>query len=152
MGLVIAIIAVVAINYWRLVGRFPGGGGDAEAVGRAFGTPFAFPAIGALIVDFALTIAISIAAATSAIIAYVPGAVGLRLPIAFALLAGVAGLTWFGHGGRLVFALMTGFFVLVAGVVIARGFLDPSSAPVTAPRTHPGHHPLLAVMLAFPVA
>src|SRR6186713_571862 len=45
MALVIGIIAVVAVNYWRLVGRFPGGGGDPEAVGRAFGTPFAFPAI-----------------------------------------------------------------------------------------------------------
>jgi hypothetical protein len=27
-----ALVAAVAINHWRLVGRFPGGGGDAEAV------------------------------------------------------------------------------------------------------------------------
>src|SRR6266496_1342273 len=86
MALVIGIIAVVSVNYWRLVGRFPAGGGDPEAVGRAFGTAFAFPAIGALIVDFALTIAISIAAATSAIVAYVPAAAPLRLVIALGLL------------------------------------------------------------------
>jgi hypothetical protein len=154
MALVIAIIAVVTVNYWRLVGRFPAGGGDPEAVGRAFGTAFAFPAIGALVVDFALTIAISIAAATSAIIAFVPAAAPVRMVIALALLAGVAALTWFGHGGRLVFALMTGLFVLVALAVLSRGFMDPPpSAPVVT--TNPegdDRGALLLVVLAFPVA
>jgi hypothetical protein len=154
MALVVGIIAVVTVNYWRLVGRFPAGGGDAEAVGRAFGTAFAFPAIGALIVDFALTIAISIAAATSAIIAYAPAAASLRILIALALLAAVAALTWFGHGGRLVFALMTGLFVLVAAAVLARGFIDPppGARDVTTNPQGDGHGPVLLVVLAFPVA
>jgi amino acid transporter len=152
MALVIAIIAVVAINYLRLVGRFPGGGGDAEAVGRAFGTAFAFPAIGALIVDFALTIAISIAAATSAIVAYLPGSAPARIPIALGLLAGVAGLTWFGHGGRLLFALMTGLFVVVATAVLARGFVDPSSHRVAAAPAEGDRSSILLVVIAFPVA
>ena len=38
--------------------------------------------IGALIVDFCLTISISIAAASSAIIAYVPGLHDFRIPLA----------------------------------------------------------------------
>jgi amino acid transporter len=153
MALVIGIIAVVTVNYWRLVGRFPAGGGDPEAVGRAFGTAFAFPAIGALVVDFALTIAISIAAATSAIIAFVPAVAPVRMVIALVLLAVVAALTWFGHGGRLVFALMTGLFVLVAVAVLVRGFVDPSrSAPLVKSGSEGDGRALLLVVLAFPVA
>ena len=56
--------------------------------------------IGALVVDFALTIAISIATAVSAIIAYVPALASDRIPIALVLTAAAAGLTWFGHGGE----------------------------------------------------
>jgi hypothetical protein len=52
MALVIGVIALVTTNYWFLVRRFPRGGGDAEAAGRAFGVAWAFPVIGALIVDF----------------------------------------------------------------------------------------------------
>jgi hypothetical protein len=67
--IVLGIIALVDVNYWQLVGRFPLGGGSAEAAARAFGTAWVFLAIGALIVDFVLTITISIAAAVSAVIA-----------------------------------------------------------------------------------
>ena len=72
MGVVIGIIALVTLNYWQLVRAFPEGGGSPEAAGRAFGEEWTFLPIGALVVDFALTIAISIAAAGSALIAYVP--------------------------------------------------------------------------------
>src|SRR5204862_597575 len=82
MGLVVAIIALVITNYHQLVARFPEGGGAAAAAGAAFGEGWAFVPIGALIVDFVLTIAISVAAASSAIIAYVPSLASLRVPIA----------------------------------------------------------------------
>src|SRR5207248_3110342 len=72
MALVVGIIALVITNYHQLVARFPEGGGAAAAAGAAFGEGWAFVPIGALIVDFVLTIAISVAAASSAVIAYVP--------------------------------------------------------------------------------
>ena len=56
------IIALVIVNYHRLVARFPGGG-DAAAAGTAFGEGWAFLPLGSLIVDYALTIAISCSAA-----------------------------------------------------------------------------------------
>ena len=104
--IVLGIIALMDINYWQLVGRFPLGGGSAEAATRAFGTGWVFIPIGALIVDFVLTITISIAAAVSALIAYLPALGSLRILLGIALLVGVAALTWFGHAGRLVFALI----------------------------------------------
>src|SRR6266516_3749650 len=48
------------------------------------------------IVVFALAITISVAAAVSAVIAYVPGLAPTRIVLGLALLVAVAGLTWFG--------------------------------------------------------
>jgi hypothetical protein len=152
MGVVVAIIALVIANYHRLVARFPGGG-DAAAAGTAFGEGWAFLPLGALIVDYALTIAISVAAASSAVIAYQPSLGPARVPLALVLLAGVAGLTWFGHAGRAVFALMTISFVAVGSAVVLLGLISPHGHGAGA--LHPaGAHgsPPLAVLLAFPVA
>src|SRR5712691_5405783 len=112
--IVLGIIALVDVNYWQLVGRFSLGGGSPEAAARAFGTGWVFVPIGALIVDFVLTITISVAAAVSAAIAYLPGLAPARIGLGLGLLVLVAGLTWFGHGGRLVFAAMTLLFVVAA--------------------------------------
>src|SRR5437764_8022585 len=93
MALVIAIIGVITVNYHQLVARFPEGGGAAAAAGAALGEGWAFLPIGALVVDFVLTIAISVAASTSAIIAYFPTLAPLRLLLALGLLFMVGGLT-----------------------------------------------------------
>jgi hypothetical protein len=152
MGLVIGVIALVTLNYWQLVKAFPEGGGSPEAAGRAFGQQWTFLPIGALVVDFALTIAISIAAAVSAVIALVPEIAAARIPLDLLLVAAVAGLTWFGHGGRLVFAVMTCLFIFAAVPVLALGWLDPSVAHGQAPITDSASPALVAVILAFPVA
>jgi hypothetical protein len=152
MGLVTGVIALVTLNYWQLVKAFPEGGGSPEAAGRAFGQQWTFLPIGALVVDFALTIAISIAAAVSALIALVPELATVRIPLDLLFVTAVAGLSWFGHGGRLVFAAMTSTFVLAAIPVLALGWLDPSQAHGSAPLTHSASPALVAVILAFPVA
>jgi hypothetical protein len=86
------------------------------------------------------------------VIAYAPGLASLRVPIALAVLAAVAGLTWFGHLGRAVFALMTLGFVAAGAAVIAGGAgaaIPLNHAPASAPT---GHAALVAMLLAFPVA
>jgi hypothetical protein len=150
--IVLGIIALVDVNYLQLVGRFPLGGGSAEAAARAFGTGWVFLPIGALIVDFVLTITISIAAAVSALIAYLPALAPGRIFIGLALLAGVAALTWFGHGGRLIFAIMTLLFIASSIVLLAFGFLHPAITHGNAPITGPQGPAVLAVLLSFPVA
>jgi hypothetical protein len=150
--IVLSIIALVDINYWQLVGRFPLGGGSAEAAGRAFGTGWVFLPIGALIVDFVLTITISVAAAVSALIAYLPGLAGGRIVLGLALLLAVAGLTWFGHAGRLLFAVMTLLFVASAVAVLVHGFGSPAIPHGHARVTGPQGSAVVAVLLSFPVA
>jgi amino acid transporter len=73
MALVIGKFAVIAATYHQLIRRFPDGGGGARSVGTAYGEGWAFIPLGALLVDFVITVAISCAAGASAIIAYLPG-------------------------------------------------------------------------------
>lgn len=152
MAVVVGIIALVTLNYWQLVRAFPEGGGSPEAAGRAFGEEWSFLPIGALVVDFALTIAISVAAAGSAAIAYVPALAGWRVVLDLGLVALVGGLTWFGHGARLIFAVMTWLFLVAAATVLAVGWSAPHSAHGHAPITGAAGTPWIAVVLAFPVA
>lgn len=151
MGLVVAIIALVVVNYQQLVARYPGGGGASAATGEAFGEQWAFVPIGALITDFVLTIAISVSAGASAVIAYFPSLAPVRLPLALGLVAVVAGLSWFGHLGRLLFAAMTLAFVCVGVVVLLYG-LRTGAVPASPVPVRTAHAPLLTVALAFPVA
>ena len=151
MGLVVVIIALVIINYQQLIVRYPQGGGAAAATGEAFGDRWAFLPIGALIVDFVLTIAISVSAGASAVIAFFPALGTWRLPLAVALVVVVGALTWFGHLGRLLFAVMTIAFILVAVTVLVFG-LWATPHPVGTITATAGHGSLVAVALAFPVA
>ena len=155
MGLVVAIVALVVFNYWFLVRRFPEGGGDAAAAGLAFGEGWAFPPMGALIVDFTLTIAISVAAAASAIINVLPRLDAARISLALVLCVIVAGVTWFGHLGRLVFAAFTLCFLVAAALVLATGVLDPQGGGAALSKPPSGgaaHAGIVAILLAFPVA
>ncbi|UZG60465.1 APC family permease [Rhodococcus opacus] len=151
MGLVVAIIGVIIVNYQQLVARYPQGGGAAAAAGEAFGEAWAFIPIGALIVDFVLTIAISVSAGASAIIAYLPGAAPWRLPLALGLIVLVGGITWFGHLGRAFFAVLTVLFI-VFGVVVVIGAFTTGAHPTGTSTGQAPHSPPLAVALAFPVA
>jgi hypothetical protein len=151
MGIVLAIISLVRINYDQLIRRFPEGGGAVAATGAAFGEGWAFLPLGALIVDFVLTIAISVAAAASATIAYFPSFAGHRTTIAVALCCLVAGLTWFGHFGRSVFATMTVLFVASAIPIVLLG-LFAAHERGTAPLHGTGDATAWTVLLAFPVA
>ena len=130
----------------------PGGRWLAGGSGPAFGEEWSFLPIGALVVDFALTIAISLAAAGSAIIAYLPGLAPAHIPIALGLTAAVAALTWFGHGGRMIFAVTTWSFIIAAVAVLGLGWISPHAPDGLAPITGSASPALVAVILAFPVA
>jgi len=151
MGLVVLIIGVVVLNYRQIVSRFPQGGGASAATGRAFGEPWAFVPIGALIVDFALTAAISVSSGASNIVAYLPELAPLQVVLALAVLLVVGALSWFGHSARSLFGIMAIAFVAGSIVVIIGGAgAEPVSSPAQSPES--SRLDLLAILLAFPVA
>jgi hypothetical protein len=63
----------------------------------------------------------------------------------------VAALSWFGHLGRTVFAVMTLVFIAVTTAVLLKGLSAPVH-PTGTITTHAAHAAPLAVIVAFPVA
>jgi amino acid transporter len=156
MAVVVGIIFVVALTYHQLIGRFPEGGGGPEAVAHAFGEGWAFLPLGALLVDFTLTVAVSCAAGAAALIAFVPGLEGHRTGLALALTVIVAVGVLAGHRGRIGFALATQAFLLMALAVVALGvFADPvaggAAIPVENGTSLLADASLAAVLLSFPL-
>jgi hypothetical protein len=155
MGLVIATIAIVAATYHQLIRRFPEGGGGARSVASAYGDGWAFVPLGALLVDFVITVAISCSAGASAIIAYIPDLAWARVPLALMLTALVAIGISFGHRGRVAFAAATLLFLALAGtVLVAGGFggsgLEPRGGGEPGPLIADAS--LIPALLAMPLA
>lgn len=148
MGLVVGTIAAVAATYHQLIGRFPQGGGGPRSVAVAFGEGWAFLPLGALLIDFALTAAVSCAAGASALIAYADSLAGARVPIAVALAVIVAGGICLGHRGRVIFATATLLFLLVSLVVLTDGAQRAVSDPDGVPLFGGG---ALAIVVAMPL-
>jgi hypothetical protein len=143
MCLVIGIIVVVSATYHQLIGRFPAGGGGPEGIAEAFGEGWAFLPLGALLVDFTLTVAVSCAAGAAALIAYLPGLSPARLPLALGLAIVVAAGVLVGHRGRVGFAIATQAFILMAvAVIVAGAFAE--AAPGTSGGSAGDSGPLLA--------
>jgi hypothetical protein len=157
MALVVGVIVVVAATYHQLIGRFPSGAGGPKAVAMAFGDDWVFLPLGALLVDFTLTVAVSCSAGAAAAIAYVPGLEAGRLPIALALAVLVALGVLLGHRGRVGFAIATQAFLLMAAAVIVAGAFAAPAAARGAAAGEPVGGPLLAdaslaaVLMALPL-
>ena len=131
MAAVIAIIAVISATYHYLIGRFPNGGGGPEGVAHAFGEGWAFIPLGALLIDFTLTVAVSCAAGASALIAYLPALESWRTPLGLVLVVIVAGTVLLGQAGRVVFASATVTFLVLSICVTASAFIGTPAPPTT---------------------
>lgn len=157
MAAVIAIIAVISATYHYLIGRFPSGGGGPEGVAHAFGEGWAFIPLGALLIDFTLTVAVSCAAGASALIAYLPALESWRTPLGLGLVVLVAGTVLLGQVGRVVFATATVAFIALSIGVIASGVVGTSAHAADPGHTSVGQTPLLVgaglgpVLLAIPL-
>jgi hypothetical protein len=154
MAVVVGIVVVVATTYHQLIGRFPRGGGGPEAVSRAFGPGWAFLPLGALLVDFTLTVAVSCAAASAAVVAYAPALSAGRTPLALGIAVAVASGVLVGHRGRVGFALAVQAFLISAAIVIVAGaFASPATHAAGGGAGGPllADASLAAILLALPL-
>lgn len=123
-AMVMVLLVVVVASYRQTCHAYPGGGG-AYAVSRAnHGQNAALVAASALLVDYVLTVAVSVAAGVSNLVSAVPALAGSAVPISLGLvgLLTLANLRGVRESGR-AFAVPTYGFVLVVFLMIGVGLV-----------------------------
>jgi len=122
---VAALLAVVVVSYRQTVRAYPHGGGAYIVARENLGDVPGLTAASALLIDYTLTVSVSIAAGVAAIVSALPDAAPFRVPIALAFVAVVtlANLRGVKEAGAL-FAAPTYLFVLTVFVMIGSGLVQ----------------------------
>jgi amino acid transporter len=121
---VAALLAIVITSYRQTVRAYPRGGGSYIVARENLGTVPGLVAAAAILIDYTLTVAVSVTAGTVAIVSAAPGLDEYRVPIAIGLVAFVAfaNLRGVREAGTL-FAIPTYGFVLIIAVTVLVGFM-----------------------------
>lgn len=116
------LLAIVVFSYRQTIHAYPNGGGSYIVAKENLGTLAGLTAGGALLIDYVLTVAVSIAAGVAAIISAFPPLEPYRVPLClgFILLLTVANLRGLKESGT-VFMLPTYSFLLFLYVLIGYG-------------------------------
>jgi amino acid transporter len=136
---IVMLIAVVVSSYRQTILAYPQGGGAYIVTKDNLGTLPALVAAGALLIDYVLTVAVSVAAGVAAITSAFPALFDHRVLLGVLFIAGIATVNLRGlRESSAVFAVPTYLFVVSFAGMLAYGFIrwllgwDVVSAP-TAP-------------------
>jgi amino acid transporter len=117
---VVVLLAVVVISYRQVVRAYPSGGGSYEVASRNLGPSVGLVVAAALLVDYIMTVAVSVAAGVDNIISAAPGLNPWRIPINLGFVALLAAMNLRGvrESGK-AFAVPT--YLFIAGVLVMIG-------------------------------
>ncbi len=124
-GAVVVLLAVVVLSYRQVIQAYPGGGGSYEVVTHNLGRRAGMVVAAALLVDYIMTVAVSVAAGVDNIISALPGLNTHRVALAvgFVVLLTLMNLRGVRESGR-TFAVPTYLFVLGIASLIGVGLLE----------------------------
>ena len=84
---IVVLLAILVFSYRQVIDAYPGGGGAYAVSLDNFGPRVSLVAAAALVVDYTLTVAVSIAAGTAALTSAFPALSSATVPICLAVLA-----------------------------------------------------------------
>jgi amino acid transporter len=121
---VVLLLATVVLSYRQVVRAYPSGGGDYEVAMKNHGQFAGLTVASALLTDYVLTVAVSVAAGTDNIISAFPALDEHRVAIAVGLvtLLAAANLRGLRESGR-TFAVPTYLFISGIMVMVVTGLL-----------------------------
>jgi len=119
---IVLLMAIVAFSYYQTIHAYPSGGGAYIVAHENLGTIPGLVAAAALLVDYILTVAVSISAGVAAITSAIPELYPYRVELALGFLAviTIANLRGVRESGT-IFAVPTYSFILAFGGTIAVG-------------------------------
>lgn len=135
---VVVLLIVVVLSYRQLIKAYPSGGGDYEVARTNLGEIPGVIVASALLVDYILTVAVSVASGVDNIISALPGLNPWRIELAvgFVILIVIVNLRGVREASR-AFALPTYIFIGSVGLMIVTGIIrwilgDPPVASSSA--------------------
>jgi amino acid transporter len=126
-GAVAVLLAIVIISYRQTIRAYPDGGGAFIVASENIGLRTGAVAASALLVDYTLTVAVSVAAGVAAITSAIPALLDFRVAMAlvFVILITVANLRGVKEASSL-FAIPTYLFVVTVMIMLVTGFIECS--------------------------
>ena len=136
---VVLLLAVVVLSYRQVVRAYPSGGGSYEVVSKNMGPLAGLVVAAALLVDYVLTVAVSVAAGVDNIISAIPELNPHRVAINLAFIAVLTAMNLRGvrESGR-AFAIPT--YAFVAGVMLMIGIGLVRALLGDAPQAESAHY------------
>ena len=135
-----ALLAIVAISYQQTIHAYPSGGGSYIVARENLGSVPGLVAAAALLVDYVLTVSVSVAAGVAAVTSAMPHLAEHKVAIGVGCVAviALANIRGVRESGR-IFAVPTYFFIVSFGVLLLEGFyrLATGSLPATPPPDMP---------------
>ncbi|WP_433087036.1 APC family permease [Dactylosporangium sp. CA-052675] len=123
---IVVLLAILVFSYRQVIEAYPGGGGTYAVCRANFPPPVGVLAAAALVVDYTLTVAVSIAAGVGSLTSAFPGLRPATVPMCLGILALVTGLNLRGLGDTArAFLLPTMVFIVGLLVVIGIGLIHP---------------------------
>jgi amino acid transporter len=119
---VVVLLVVVVASYRQLIKAYPSGGGDYEVAHKNLGEKAGLVVASALLVDYVMTVAVSVASGVDNIISALPGLDPLRIELAVFFVILLAGVNLRGvRESSKAFAFPTYFFIasILVMVVVA---------------------------------
>ncbi len=121
---VAGLLALVVISYRQTVRAYPSGGGAYIVSKDNLGVSPGLLAAAALLIDYVLTVSVSITAGTEAVLTAVPGLSEFRIGIALLFIAFVAMMNLRGvKESGVFFAVPTYLFIASIAILILTGFV-----------------------------
>jgi amino acid transporter len=147
IGVVIAVtLAIVVFSYRQTIHAYPGGGGAYIVAKENLGPTPSLVAASSLLIDYVLTVAVSVAAGVAALTSAFPqwAAYRVEIGLGFVLLLMVGNLRGVRESGR-IFAVPTYFFIVSVLGMLALGVWRYLSGAIDPP--HELAHPASATQL-----
>jgi len=121
---VVVLLIVVVASYRQLIKAYPSGGGDYEVAHRNLGEKAGLVVASALLVDYILTVAVSVASGVDNIISAFPELNPFRVELAVGFVVVLAAINLRGVAeSSKAFALPTYLFIGSVGVMVVTGLV-----------------------------
>jgi amino acid transporter len=146
-GAIVALLAILVFSYRQVIDAYPHGGGAYAVSKDNFGAGVSLLAAASLIVDYTLTVAVSIAAGVATLASAFPRLAVDIVPLCLAILALITLLNLRGLGeAARAFLLPTTVFIVGLLAIIAIGLIHPLALHAPQPgRSLLPSHPLETV-------